>query len=311
MRIAFLGNFGAPHSTENDYKKTFEDLGHQVIPLQEQQASAGEVFAAAAGANVFCWVNTHGWNTPGPMTMDEVLNRLRDRKTPTFGMHLDRYQGLNIGDQRESRVGTTPWWKMDYIFTADGGNEEFFKSRGVNHFWLPPAVLKSSCFVGTPRDEYKCDVAWVGAKGYHPEYPFRTQLVQWLETVGARRWDVKIWGHGPRGGVRGPALNDIYASAKICVGDSCFAGAPYYWSDRVPETMGRRGFLLHPYSEGMKMPIKCYRAGDLEDLSRQIELWLKMDDHRNEMAQGGFEWIRTCDTYHNRVQYMLSTMGLV
>lgn len=38
------------------------------------------------------------------------------------------------------------------------------------------------------------------------------------------------------------------------IGDSCFAGSPkgaYYWSDRIPETLGRGGFLIHPYVDGL------------------------------------------------------------
>lgn len=312
MRIAFLGNFSQNHCTEVDYKKTFEDLGHTVVPLQEGQATGAECIAAGVASDLFCWVNTHGWSTPGSIPMEEVLSIFRARKILSFGMHLDRYWGLELGDGREGRIGKTAWWKMDHIFTADGGNDEKFKARGVNHHWLPPAILKASCYIGHVREEKKCDVAWVGAKGYHPEYPFREQLVTWLEKEASRRWKVRIWGPEPYGGVRGSALNDIYASAKIVVGDSCFAGAPRYWSDRIPETQGRRGFLLHPFSVGMKMPLKTYEARNLDSLAATIEYWLKpeMDEHRKEMAQGAFDWTRTCDTYHNRVAEMFSVMGL-
>lgn len=307
MKIAFLGNFGPEFSTENEYKWTFEQLGHTVIPLQESRATTTECLAAGLDADIFSWVNTHSWQTPGPGSMYDVLDDLRKAGKKTFGMHLDRYQGLNVGDGRQNRVGTTPWWKMDYIFTADGGNNEFFKDRGVNHFWLPPAVAKRHCFIGNFRQEFACDVAFVGARGYHPEYSFRSHLVEWLD--GQRQWNVKRFG-GDRPGYRGAPLNDIYASAKVVVGDSCFAGAPYYWSDRVPETLGRAGFLLHPRSLGMKMPIQTYNPQDLGDLGDKITYWLANDAGRAEFKQGGFDWVRTCDTYHNRVHEMFSVMGL-
>ena len=31
MRIVYLGNFGPPHSSENDYAKSFEALGHEEL----------------------------------------------------------------------------------------------------------------------------------------------------------------------------------------------------------------------------------------------------------------------------------------
>lgn len=307
MRIAFLGNFGPEFSTENEYKWTFEQLGHSVIPLQEARATTTECLASGMNADVFCWVNTHGWQTPGPGSMYDVLETLRQAGRKSFGMHLDRYQGLQRGDGREGRVGTTPWWKMDYIFTADGGNSEFFKARSVNHYWLAPAVAKRHCYVGNFRPEFACDVAFVGARGYHPEYGFRPQLVEWLD--GQRQWNVKRFG-GDRPGYRGAPLNDIYASATVVVGDSCFAGAPFYWSDRVPETLGRRGFLLHPFSEGMEMPMAHYNPGDLGDLGDKIRYWLADAFHREVMQERGFEWVKEHDTYHNRVQEMFQVMGL-
>jgi len=307
VRIAFLGNFGPEFSTENEYKWTFEQLGHTVVPLQEARATGVECLAAGLAADIFCWVNTHGWQTPGPISMADVITELRSKCKMTFGMHLDRYQGLNIGDGRESRVGTTPWWNMNFIFTADGGNSEFFKTRGVNHFWLPPAVAKRHCFVGNFRPEFACDVAFVGARGYHSEYPFRSQLVAWLD--GPHPWSVRRFG-GDRPGYRGAPLNDIYASAKVVVGDSCFAGAPYYWSDRIPETLGRAGFLLHPHSLGMKVPVQTYKAQDVNDLGARIEAWLSNEKEREEIKRGCFDWVRTCDTYHNRVHEMLNVMGL-
>jgi uncharacterized protein DUF3880 len=307
MRIAFLGNHEPEFSTERELDWTFEQLGHNVIRLQEGRASTDDCLNTARGSDAFLWVHTHSWQLGGSLSPEQMLEELRRLKIPSFAFHLDRYWGLDQLDKRETRVGSHAFWKCQYVFTADGGNQEKFAARGINHFWLPPAVAKRHCFIGNVRPEFTCDVAFVGARGYHPEYPFRTQLVSWLDQPHG--WNVKRFG-GDRAGYRGAPLNDIYASAKIVVGDSCFAGAPYYWSDRVPETLGRAGFLLHPYSLGMKMPIQTYEPQNVNDLGARIEAWLSNEKDREEIKRGCFDWVRTCDTYHNRVHEMLNVMGL-
>ena len=56
------------------------------------------------------------------------------------------------------------------------------------------------------------------------------------------------------GVIRGKELNDLYATAKVVVGDTLCKGFnyPYYFSDRLFETTGRGGFLIHPYIKGLE-----------------------------------------------------------
>jgi hypothetical protein len=44
-------------------------------------------------------------------------------------------------------------------------------------------------------------------------------------------------------------LSQLYAVARVAFGDS--APADYYWSDRVPTTMGRGGVLAYPNTPGL------------------------------------------------------------
>ena len=109
------------------------------------------------------------------------------------------------------------FWKTDAVFTADGGNDDRFRSRGVNHVWLPPAVVERDCYFGTPHACYNSPVAFAGAEGYHPEYPFRARMVGRLrETYGS---NFRVYQ-----GIREVDINNLYASARVMVGDSCFAG---------------------------------------------------------------------------------------
>jgi len=304
FEVGFIGNFEAPFSTENELAYTFRDLGWDVIELQENKASTDDIMNLSP--DLLLYVHTHGWETPGQFTIDNVIESYRERNIVTASFHLDRYWGLDVLDKRETLIGQHPFWHTEYVFTADGNHQKEFAERGVRHIWLPPAVALRRCFKGTPREEYKCDVAFVGSRFYHPEYLFREQLVAWLDEP--HPFTVKRWG-GDRNGVR-EELNDIYASAKIVVGDSCFAGTPYYWSDRVFEVVGRNGFLLHPKSDGMVVPMANYAAQSLTDLQDQIDYYLAHEAEREEVRECGFDWVKANETYHNRVISMLTLMGL-
>jgi hypothetical protein len=246
----------------------------------------------------------------GQMDMRKMLRAIEGNGTKTVSFHLDRYVGLNMLDYRDAKIGQHPFWSSQFVFTADGGNQEYFKQRGVNHFWLPPAVVEYACVPGTPRDEMKIDVLFTGAYTYHPEYPFRQKLIDWLrETYGNQ---FRRYGHDSDfKTVRQQDLNDLYASAKVCVGDSCFAGATNYWSDRVPETIGRGGFLIHPETPGLEIPgLSTFQPGNLEQLKMKIDYFLANDGDRRERMRLASAAVRMFHTYTNRVEYMLDVIGL-
>lgn len=303
-KIALLGNFDPPHSTENDLLWTLRDMGYVTHAFQENRTGTEVVVEVCKNENVatLIWIHTHHWETPGKISLDEMLAQLHAHGTKTASFHLDRYVGLNQLDGRESRVGIHPFWRTDKVFTADGGNQEFFASRGVNHVWLPPGVVARDCHPGTFRKELASKVGFVGSPSYHPEYAFRGQLLDWLKET--YKSDFRIYQ-----GFRGEALNDVYASVDVVVGDSCFAGSDFYWSDRVPETIGRGGFLLHPQTKGLEIPgLAMFTPGDLDDLKRKIEYFLKRDTYRAELQGCAHAWVRTYETYTNRMQKLLSVM---
>jgi len=312
LTVAILGNHSVSYCTERELDWTFENMGHSVLRFQENKDRTEAIAAQCVSkkADLFIYINTHGWKTPGSMPFDEMIRRVKSAGAVTCGFHLDIYWGLNTTDHRQDEIGKHPLWKMDYMFTADGGHDEQFRQRGVNHHWLPPAVVARDCRRGNFRQEFATDVAFVGARTYHPEYPFRGQLVDWLsKTYGPR---FRRYGGGtPWPYVRQQTLNDLYASAKVCVGDSCFAGTPKYWSDRIPETLGRGGFLIHPEVEGLDIPgLVTFEPRNLEQLKEQIDYYVAHDSERRSKADQAFEWVSENETYTNRVQEMLTVMGL-
>ena len=304
VRIAMLGNFGPPHSTENDLAWTLRDMGHTVIQFQENEDTTEEILSGSVGCKLFLYIHTHGWTTPGRMTLDELIERLRSNGTITASFHLDRYWGLNANDQREDRVGQHSFWHTEYVFTADGGNQQRFAERNINHVWLPPGVVPMECVLGQRQKDLEIDVGFVGAESYHPEYPFRGQLLEFLRAT-----------YGPRfrvfNGYRGQSLNDLYASIRVVVGDSCFGGADFYWSDRVPETIGRGGFLIHPVTRGLCIPgLVTFEPGNLLELQDRIDYYLAHESEREHLRCAAHKWVAANETYSNRMTTLLQKVGL-
>lgn len=314
LTVAVVGNHELPFCTESELDWTFEHLGHRVLKFQENKDETHVIMerCVSTGVDLFVYVHTHGWETPGAVSFECMLEALRNINAKTCGFHLDLYWGLNTADARQDRIGQHHFWKMDYVFTADGGRQEDFKSRGVKHFWLPPAVVEKGCFKGNYTPSLACDVAFVGAKGYHPEYPFRAQLIEWLERTYGDRFR-RYAGDTRWGYFREQRLNDLYASVKVCVGDSCFGGLiPKYWSDRIPETLGRGGFLIHPRVEGLDIPgLITFHPQNFEELQRKIDYFVEHDTERRQCADKGFLWVKDNETYTNRVFRMLDIMELL
>jgi hypothetical protein len=306
LTVALLGNHGESYSTESELAWTLEHLGHRVLRFQENRDKTDDIYKTCkhAHAALLLYVHTHGWTTPGELSMKRLFKKLHKRNIKTASFHLDLYWGLNALDGRQDRVGDHAFWTTDFVFTADGGHQQEFSSRGVNHLWLPAAVVERGCFRGTARPELATDVAFVGARDYHPEYPFRGDLIRWLEATYGPRF--RRFNGDTTGVFREERLNDLYASVKVVVGDSCFAGIPRYWSDRVPETLGRGGFLVHPAVDGLDIPgLVTYRPRDLEDLRSKIDYFLVHDEERLAHAERAFEAVKQHHTYTNRVKTLL------
>lgn len=295
--IAFLGNFEAAESTENMILWALQQgLHNNVHTLQENKVGLRDIELASQNADVFIWVRTPGWLQIENKKMFDFLMGLN---IPSVSVHLDKFWGI---PEREDLIGKLAFWQCDFVFTADGSRQDDFKHRGVNHHWMKPAVSEVYIHPGTMRDQYRCDVGFVGSREYHGEYPFRAELIDFLERTYGNRFKIIT------GGVRGHELNDVYASMKVVVGDCIFAGTPNYWSDRVPETIGRHGFLLHPEVEGLDLPIPTFPPGDLKALKEQIDLWLYNEGARREVIEAGVQQIREKHTWTVRMKEILETV---
>ena len=306
MRIAYVGNFRPRHSTESHISATLEAMDHEVLRIQEDEIKEGTLLRdiASFSPDLFLWTRT--WS--GYVKIED-LKRI---SVPTVSYHLDLY----IPISRLAKMKDDPFWKTDYVFTPDGdpGSTAVFKSMGINHHYLRPGVYKPECVDGRFNQDFSADIAFIGTtSGYHSEWPYRAKLIEFLKnTYGA--W-FKTWGK-PGKSVRNEELNDVLASTKIIIGDSLCPHFTHqeYWSDRVYETTGRGGFMIHPRIKGLETEFKeheeiaFYNYGDFDHLKELIGWYLEHDDYREAVRKAGMNRTKTEHTYHDRMKELLDVI---
>lgn len=311
-KIVFLGNFRVDYSTESHHVKTLHSMGHKVTKLQETVATSEEILRAAKKSDLFVWVHTHGWKTPGRITMSNVLKQLKRDGIPTMTYHLDLWFGL----RRQRDLNTDPVYKdIQHFFTVDSKMADWFNSKtSVKGHYLPAGVYDKEA-VYKPAKLNK-EVIFVGSKRYHPEWKYRGQLINFLERT--YKDNFQHWGNDGLGTVRGSELNKLYASTKIVIGDTLCPkfNYPNYWSDRVYETLGRGGFIIHPYISGMekeftdKKHLVFYEYKNFKQLKELTDYYLTHDDEREEIRLAGHELVKENYTYKNRWEYILNELGV-
>lgn len=311
IRVAYLGNFGPPHSTENHVFAALQNVGCYVNTYQENDPERWRVLIEQTGAyDLILWTRT-GWDPPIPHDVQEaMLCAARSCDVPTVGFHLDRWWGLG----RQDQVHDEPFFRSWLVVTADGGHDADWEAAGVNHHWMPPGVSLAEC-LRDPRPRHapeldRAQVAFVGSTtSYHDEWlGHRRDLIGALAARFGRAF--RVWERG----VRGADLVDLYRTVPVIVGDSCLAGgATRYWSDRIPETLGRGGALIHPWVEGLDEHYTAEHlvtvpVGDYDLMVRAVEHLLRHPDERQRMAAAGRRHTVMHHTYERRMQQLLTLL---
>lgn len=318
-KIAFLGNFSVPYCSESQYRVELQKLGHEVIALQETQATTEQTLKAASESDMFFWVHSHNAPNPGNLTMLQVLENLRVRKIPSVAYHLDLYYGLDRWKEYEN----SDYFKVDYFFTVDRKMAEWFNTNtNTLGVYLTGGAFTDQCYMADYDPLYASDIAFIGSKGYHPEWQWRPQLIDFLRiTYGAR---FTHWGGDGKELVREEKFNKVCASTKVIVGDSLSLNFnyPYYWSERVYNVTGAGGFILHPYIEGLEEEfdlddplldpgeLATFKFGDFDNLKRQIDFYLENEKRRSHVRHNGMERTWRDHTYLKRMGTILETVGV-
>ena len=315
--IVFLGNFEVPYSSENHHANSLESLGHTVCRLQERTIKDSFVLEQAINSDLFIWVHTHGWNTPGRIGMGYVLEELKKANIPTMTYHLDLWLGL----ERQKDLEEDDFYKtIGHFFATDKLMTDWFnENTNVKGHFLPAGVYDKECYIHPDYDvqDFDYDVIFVGSKRYHHEYPYRPQLIDHLRNVYGKRF-LHVGGDGDTGTVRGDKLNRIYAKSKIAIGDSLNVGFnyPYYTSDRLFESTGRGGLTIYPRIKGLEeyfedeSEIVFYEHGNLKDLTDKIDEYLEDNLSREDIRLNGHERTKQEHTYIHRWATIMKELGL-
>lgn len=312
MRICLVGNFGVDYSSETHHANTLELMGHQVIRLQEGEVSGDEILEDSRQSDVLVFIHTHGWYTPG-LPLGEVLQVLKEEGMPTLTYHLDLWKGLH----RERDLEEDPFYKqIGYFFATDKLMVDWFnENTEVKGEYLPAGCYEPE--IQMLDGDKSSDVIFVGSKGYHEEWPYRPQLIDWLTETYKTRFGHYSGEQEAIGLKRGLELNQLYADSKIVVGDSLCLGFdyPHYVSDRLFETTGRGGFLIMPYIQGIEeffedgTEIVFYEYGDFKQLKYLIDYYLENPKEREAIRKAGFERTKRDHTYTQRWQEILNVVN--
>lgn len=280
-------------------------LGWDVEHIDARGADICHVVDRCKDADLFVWCRTHGHDPDGDARL--MLVMIEELGVPTVGIHMDLYWGLSV---REPRIAAEdqPWWFCNYVFTADGGNQERFRNLGVNHVWMPPAMgvrfHQKSKPDSTLRRNYKAVFVGSNVRNIHSTH--RGRLIDWAK----KKFGKEFRHYGISKKIYGPDLNRLYSSARFILGDS--APADYYWSDRVPMTMGRGGVLAYPHTPGLEeqgfneenlILYDRFEFGKLGDILDSMT-----DKERDEMSDAAFALIGERHLWTHRLQEIQRTV---
>lgn len=252
MNIAYIGNFEPRHSTENHVRLSLEAMGHTVLRVQENRTSMDQLELVLPGADLVLYTRT--WGLPGAPMLD-LWARLKERGIPTVSYHLDLYRGLARTDLYErlaplgiSSPADDPFWRTEHCFTVDGDPESarWFAEQGINHHWMRAGVYHAECYRVAAPERYP--VLFVGSYGYHREWDYRPQLIDWLGGTYGRQFTLLPGNGNPA--VRNHALNEAYGASRVVVGDTLCPGFTHkdYWCvDEETEILTSQGWKRYEH----------------------------------------------------------------
>lgn len=286
-----------------DVRDSAERLGWNVAYREAQGADPEEVVREASQADLFLWLRANMCDPAGdPYGM---LRRIEEH-APTVGMHMDLYWTIA---NREPLVNPVenPWFSCQYVFTADGGNEDRFAYAGINHIWMPPA-FGDMHFGLSPisRGGLTRPYAFVGTCSGYIHGGHRKSLLYWA----TNRYGKRFGHYGVNSRIHSEKLNQLYAKTRVVLGDS--APGDFYWSDRIPTTMGRGGVLAHPNTAGLREQgyddsnMILFDRFDFDDLGQQIDSMTDADISRMREAALAVTWER--HMWRHRLEWIARTV---
>ena len=289
MKIAYIGNFNKLWDEEY-IAQAFEQLGHQVLRIPERLPKI-EVQLDQFEPDVVLWAKFQ------VMKPQFILDYCKQKGIKTVCWVWDLYWGY----QREYIVKNGHMFRADLVFTSDGGHEDRWKELGINHKCIRQGIREEECYKEWDEKEY--DVVFVGT--YNHLNKERNDIMDKV----AKDFDFHWFGKQDQDEIRGPKLNRLYGKTKIVIGDSVYS--PNYWSNRVVETLGRGGFLIHQYVEGIEKEypyLVTYERGNYQDLKEKIGHYIQNPKAREEIIKKNLDWVKNNHTIKQRCQELCQNL---
>jgi hypothetical protein len=304
MKILYLGSFGKPYDTEKYIADSLEFLGHTVERLHVSEYTETQIGQIADSIKPDFILLSKGWPKGEGMGYAPFMKTLPYPKVSWF---FDLVWPLP--SCRKALIYNHPIFSADITFTTDGGSQEEFRKHGINHHVLRQGIYEPEAVRGKPRDEFKYDVVFVGGSRFHGVvgWNHRKELIRFLERAYGNRF--KQFGQENENEIRNLELNDLYASAKVVVGDTVYS--PQYWSNRLYESLGRGAFLIFPMVDGLEQEFEPYEHfipyyyGQYAELKDKIEFFLAHPKERKRIQDAGFAYCKAHHTYTKRCEQLI------
>jgi len=315
MRIGYIGKFERIYD-EQGIAISLEKLGIEVVRYDINQIQNNfNFFLEKLKTSKLDFLMSPKWPISN---LNELFTFCKANNIKTITYHPDGYYNYNVAPEHHSVLGNDNWigtrhesvtrenknliYLADFVFTPEGYANKAYKELGINHYTLRQGIYNGCCYKGNPI--YKpYDILFVG-NDIGPHHGYRHELITFLKETYKDRF-LQI-GKNNEHEVRMDNLNDLIASSKIIIGESIIH--PFYWSNRIYETIGRGGFCLHAYHEGIEKEYEIgkhfdvfYREKGFEEIANKINYWLKNNEKREQVANNGMIHTQKYHTLYNRV----------
>lgn len=290
-RIAFIGKFQRLYDEEY-IARSLEDIGCEVLRLPNEISMRALFDRIDEWKPDICLFTKFEPSEGG----HNFLRGLRERGIKSVCWLFDLY----IGYPRENLVYEASYFRADLVVTTDGGHDSIWSQHRINHVCVRQGIYKPEAILmdAEARDE----IAFVGND--NPLNRDRVKITKLLEKTYGDRF--KWYGKRNTHELRGMDLNVLFAQTKIIVGDSVWS--PYYWSNRVVETLGRGGFLIHVDVPGIKEEypdLVTYPRGDSEALLKTIEYYMQHEEERRSIVKKNFDRVVSSFTMEDKCRAVL------
>jgi len=301
-KILYVGNFNPNSVGEPEIAWALEQIGHEVDKLEESRTNLNTIRTSLSRKDydfLFFAKFRVGHN-------QEVIDFLRkELKIPSVCWLFDLYWGYRR--EKEIKVNMLPAFYADISFTTDGGHEEMWKKYNINHFLLRQGT-DDRIKMGKPIYETEAELGFIGSRHTWAGWDYRGRLIDTLSRIYGNKF-----GHfGENGKVRHENLNNLLRTLKITICDT--VESPYYWSNRIYETIGRGGFAIHPRIKGLNKEFEefkhfiPYDYGNFRDLKNKIDFYLENDEARERIRNEGFKYCHKKHSYTNRARDLINKL---